>query len=580
MQHPSRPSILFVDLCAATIRRRALPLSHDVDLGGRGLAGSFLPAGPGPAWDAPESAVCFFPGRLAGVDLPGAGHLSVAFLSPRTGGVAHAAIGGCLAGALARADLAGVVVTGRSAGPVGLVIRDREAELVDAGALWGRPTGEIFAALDGHDGVACIGPAAVAGSPLATLAVDRRHTSGRAGLGLALAVKNLLFLTASGHGQIAVADPNGLHTARVAMERLIAASPALSGACGFGRHGTAALLDLTSGRRMLPTDNFRRTFFEETPSVNAPSLEAVFGATGEACPGCPVDCLRRTADGRLLPDIDALSHFTALLGLADPELAVAASALCRSAGLDAAGVAATLACRVEITGEVLSSPRVLEFLAAMAAGEGEGRVLSRGATAYAAAKGRPETAMGVKGLELPAFDPRGAYGLALSLAVLPGGPDPWGAGCLAHEILRKPVATDRFTFEGKARAVFLGENIAAAVGCLGGCPWLTLAVGLEEWALALSAVTGEAVSAGELARLGERTAFRERAINAGRGLAASDDDLPARFFSEPGTGGDGIAVPPLDRQAFLAARTKYYALRGLDADGRPRPEKAASLERA
>ena len=180
-------------------------------------------------------------------------------------------------------------------------------------------------------------------------------------------------------------------------------------------------------------------------------------------------------------------------------------------------------------------------------------------------------------MELPAFDPRGAYGLALGLAVSSVGPEAWRAGCLAHEVLRKPVATDRFRFAGKARAVFLGENAGAVLESLGVCPWLALAAGLEEWGQALSAVTGASVGAGDLARLGERFVFRERLVNAERGLSADADMLPECFFTEPGTGGDGITVPPLDRDAFLAARGKYYRLRGLAPDGRPEPGKAREL---
>jgi aldehyde:ferredoxin oxidoreductase len=579
MQHSPRPDILFVDLTRGATRRDALPPCARVDdPGGRGLAGVFADATGTRAFDDPEAVVCFFPGRLAGLDLPGAGHLSVVSPSPRTGGMACAAFGGRLAGALARARLAGVVVTGRAGRPVGLAIRDGEAELVDAGALWGQSTDALFAALGAYDGAAGIGPAAVAGSPLATLVADRWHMAGREGLGLALAAKRLLFLAATGHDPAPVADPAGLGAARAAMDRLIAASPALSGPCGFGRFGTAALVDLTNGRRMTPTRNFRQTFFPSVPDVNAPCLEARFGAHGAACPGCPVGCRRLTPDGRLLPDADALSHLTALLGLADADLALAANRFCFSAGLDPVAAAATLACHAEITDEEPSPARVLELLAAMAAMTGPGRELGRGAAAYARANGHPETAMCVKGLELPAFDPRGAYGLALSLAVGISGPDPWGAGCLAHEILRKPVATDRFTWSGKARAVFFGENAVAAAACLGGCPQLSVAVTLEEWALAFSAATGRSVTAGDLLRIGERTVFRERLQNARRGMAGSNDDLPQRFFTEPGTDGHGIDVPPLSRRAFLEARDRYFQLRGLDANSRPTPERAAALE--
>ncbi len=562
------PDILHVDLTGETILRRMLPPSlRDADLGGRGLAGALLDADPRLAWDAPEAAVVFAPGRLAGLDLPGVGHFHAAFRSPRTGGVARAGAGGRLAGALAGAGLAAVVVTGRARRPTGVAIRDGEARLVDATPLWGQPTDAIFAALGAHDGAAAIGPAAVAGSPLATLVADRWHGAGRAGLGPVLAAKRLLYLAATGHGPVPVADPAALAGARAAMERLVAAAPALSGPCGFGRFGPAALVDLTGGRRMQPTRHFRQTFFERAGSVNAPALEAAFGAHGVACPGCPVGCRRVAPDGRALPDADALSHLTALLGLSDPELAVGANAFCLGAGLDPAGAAAAVSARAARSGEELSPARVMELLAAMAAADDPGRPAGRDAGELA-----------VKGLELPAFDPRGACGLALALAVSPDGPDPWAGGCLSHEILRKPVATDRFTFEGKARAVFLGENAVAAAACLGGCPFFSLAVSLEEWALALAAVTGRPATAGDLARLGERTVFRERLQNARFGLGAAADDLPGLFFTEPGSSGDAVAVPPLSRAAFLEARAKYYRLRGLDAGGLPAPERAAALE--
>jgi len=562
-----RPNILYVDLTAATVRREPLPPGmREQASGGRGLAGVFLEASAHLACDDPGAAICFFPGRLAGLDLPGAGRTAVTGLSPRTGGLARGGLGGRIGGALARAGLAGVVVTGRAEQPCGLAVRDGQAELAAAGPLWGQSTDAVFAALGAYDGALAIGPAASAGSPLAGIAADRRHMAG-SGLGLAMAAKNLLFVAATGHGAPPAADPPALARARAAMERLIAASPALAGPCGLGRFGTAALVDLTSGRRMQPTDNWRRTFFPNVAAVNAPRLEALFPGHGVACPGCPVPCRRIAPGGRLLPDLDALSHFTALLGLADPGLAVAANALCQDSGLEAAGCAVALAGYAEAAGRPLGAPRVMELLAAMAAMDGEGRAISLAAPV-----------MAVKGLALPAFDPRGAYGLALSLAVATAGPDPWEGGCVAHELLRKPVATDRFAFEGKARAVFLGENAAAAVASLGGCPFLSLAVGLEEWALALSAVSGEAVTAGELARLGEGAVLRERRLNATRGLDVAADDLPQRFFTEPGSAGDGIDVPPLPRPAFLAAREKYYRLRGLDAAGRPLPQGWAGKE--
>jgi aldehyde:ferredoxin oxidoreductase len=572
------PCVLHVDLTRETACRLPQAAADRTrDLGGRGLAWAALDGRIHLAWDDPEAGLAFFPGRLAGLDLPGAGRLTAAWISPLTGLVADAGFGGRLGAALARAGLAGVVVTGRAAGPRGLVLRDREQALVDASALAGLPTPDVFAALVSLDGALVAGPAAWTGCRLAGAVVDRWHGPSRGGLGLAMAAKNFLFMAATGHGAVPVADARGLRLAREAMARLVGASPAL-GPGGLGRFGSAALMDLTHGRRMMPTHHFRATYFPRAPQVNAPRLEAVLGPTlGLACPGCPVACHRLAPGGLPFPGHDALSHFTALLGLADPGLAVAAQAACLAQGIDPVSLAVAMAGRAEATGGDPRPATVMELIAATAAGQGPGRELGLGAAALARAAGRPEAAMCSKGLELPAFDPRGAYGLALGCAVSAVGPDPWRAGCLAHEVLRKPVATDRFTFDGKARAVFLGENATAALDSLGACPWLTLGTGLEEWGQAISAATGQPTSAGDLGRAGERLVFRERQINTRRGLTAADDDLPGRFFTEPGTGGGGIAVPPLDRQAFLAARAKYYRLRGLTADGLPDPERAAAL---
>ena len=613
--------ILFIDLTTGRIRQE--PFSAEQrrrDGGGRSLAAAcFLaaqPPGPPPAFDDPAATVCLFPGGLAGYGLPGVSFAALLGRNPHTGGALAAAVPGGLGQGLARSGIAGLALTGRAGEPAILVVDGQGARLIPAGALAGQGTRAVFAALAPWRGAVVVGPAAWSGSRLAMAVADGVHPVGRGGSGLLLAAKNLLavivpdgaalrpavwpnpveaanaaaptdqrsqpapaegFNPADGadapnpadpseapdaFNPAGAADPAGLAAARAAMLRLIDASPALSGPCGFGRFGPAALLDLTAGRRMLPTRHFRQTFFADAALVSAPRLNALFAPRAVGCPGCPAPCRRVTEDGAVLPDGDALSHFTALLGLADPQLAAAANAACLDLGLDPPGAAAALAQQAENEERAVTSDEVLAGVNALAR-DGAGAILS---------------SLAVKGAALPGFDPRGAYGLALSLAVGASGPDPWGGLCLAHELLRKPVATDRFTFAGKARAVFLGENVAAAAGALGGCPFFTLAVGLEEWALAVAGATGEPASAADLARLGERAVFRERRINAQDGMGAADDDLPGLFFAEPGSSGDGIAVAPLSRADFLAARAGYYRLRGLTADGAPSDERAAALE--
>jgi len=100
---------------------------------------------------------------------------------------------------------------------------------------------------------------------------------------------------------------------------------------------------------------------------------------------------------------------------------------------------------------------------------------------------------------------------------------------------------------------------------------------MEEYAKVFRAVTGVFASAQDLLKIGERIVYRERMMNARNGFTAADDDLPARFFVMPGSEVGHIRVPPLDRTTFLEARSRYYAVRGLDVAGMPTREKAVEL---
>jgi aldehyde:ferredoxin oxidoreductase len=352
------------------------------------------------------------------------------------------------------------------------------------------------------------------------------------------------------------------------------------GRYGFTTFGTGSLFDLISARRMMPTDNFSRTHFAPAAELNAHAYATRYHPLKRGCETCPVACKRLSGDGRPLPDYDAMSHFTALIGNPMIELAMRAGDFCACLVLDPVSAASALACHREITGDALDPERVLALLLGMGTGEGPaaelGRELAQGAAGYAATHGHAELAMAVKGLELPAYDPRGAYGLALAYAVATHGGSTQRANPISHEVLRKPVATDRFSFAGKARGIKLGEDAAAAADSLALCPHMLLAAGLEEYARAFAAVTGHAATGGGLMACGARIDYQERLMNARNGFSAPDDDLPARFFNDPGSSSPDIPVPPLPRQDFLAARAAYYRIRGLTPDGLPTPEAAAA----
>jgi aldehyde:ferredoxin oxidoreductase len=88
----------------------------------------------------------------------------------------------------------------------------------------------------------------------------------------------------------------------------------------------------------------------------------------------------------------------------------------------------------------------------------------------------------------------------------------------------------------------------------------------------VSAVTGRDFDTQSLLRTGERIYVLERYLNSLNGFTCADDDLPERFFIEEGSSSAQIRIRPLDRQAFLDARSNYYRIRGYDEDGVPTQE--------
>ncbi len=546
-------------------------------IGGRGLAGSYLLPHVTRSWDDAQMPLILMAGPLVATASPTSGRMCVMSRSPLTGTVGDTSVGGSLGTELKSARLDGIVITGRSSGPCAIEIRDTSVVIRNASDLSGMQTGPICTRLKEKGAVVAIGPAAENGVVFSNIMVDGSFASGRNGLGLVMAAKNLKYVTVEGSGGVSVHDLDALKRAREDIFRLVAASPVLMGEHGIAHYGTPALYDLTDSRRMMPTANFRKTKFDAANSMNAHAYRKRYAPKRTGCKHCHILCKKVAEDGTHIPEFETMSHFSALLENNDIETVTRANAVCNEMGMDTISAATTLACYAEISGEKLSGERIISLLEEIGRGEGLGKELGQGSQVYAASKGRAASSITVKGQSLPAYDPRGAYGMALAYVTSTRGGCHLRAYPISHEILRKPVATDRFSFEGKARIIKIAEDINAVVDSLTACKFTFFGVTLEEYAKAFTAVTGVETTAHDLLTIGERICYHERIMNALNGFSSKDDDLPPRFFEEAGTSGAGIDVKPLSRDEFLRARANYYAVRGLDDDGMPTTEKAEKL---
>ena len=134
------------------------------------------------------------------------------------------------------------------------------------------------------------------------------------------------------------------------------------------------------------------------------------------------------------------------------------NALCNDLGLDTISAGSTIACAMELTengyidsdvrfGRADLFPQLLEDMAYRRDLGGE---MAEGSLRLATKFGHPELSMSVKGLEMPAYDPRGMQGQGLLYATSNRGACHMRGNMLGLEVLGLPKMIDRFQTQGKS----------------------------------------------------------------------------------------------------------------------------------
>jgi aldehyde:ferredoxin oxidoreductase len=212
-------------------------------------------------------------------------------------------------------------------------------------------------------------------------------------------------------------------------------------------------------------------------------------------------------------------------------------------------------------------------LIAMAYRRDVGAEMADGSLRLAQKYNRPDLSMSVKGLEMPAYDPRGMQGQGLLFATSNRGACHMRGNMLGLEVLGLPKLIDRFQVQGKSTYVILHQNTSAAIDSLVVCKFTNMGVAEEYFARVLSAVTGLKYATGDLVRVGERVWNLEKLYNLREGFTRADDTLPPRILQEavaegPSKGWVSHLEPML---------VEYYRSRGWDENGVPKAAKLHEL---
>jgi aldehyde:ferredoxin oxidoreductase len=291
-----------------------------------------------------------------------------------------------------------------------------------------------------------------------------------------------------------------------------------------------------------------------------------------------------TAEG---PEYETIWSLGSDCGIKEFDAIIKAHHLCNELGLEPISLGSTVAAAMELnekgyipeedlqgwTLEFGNASAIVEAVWRIAYKVGFGKQLALGSRKLCQLYGHPELSMSVKGLDMPAYDPRGIKGIGLEYATANRGGCHVTGYTVSPEIVGIPEKIDPLTIEGKAQWVKTFQDFTCTVNSTVNCLFTTFALGAKDYADLLSTVTGWDISEDEIMKIGERIYNLERFIMGKLGFSDKDDTLPPRLLKEPMPEGAAKGhVVELDKM-----KGEYYKLRGW-VNGIPTPKKLKELE--
>lgn len=544
---------------------------------------------------SPENMLIFATGPATGTKSPNSGrHHVMALKSPFTGSIGSGNTGGKWGAKLKFTGYDGVIITGKSEKQVYLSIIDGKAELHDAEKIWGKNSVETSEWLrNEHNqskaGVSCIGPGGENLVPMAVIMNEEHRAAGRTGLGAVMGSKNFKAIIVEGNEKPKIAKPEEFEAkVKEHVEKLKE-----NGVTGQGlpTYGTAVLVNIVNQSGLFPTNNWQIGVDSDAEKISGETLTEKHLIGKNPCWGCVVACGRKTKvdsgkykiDYTEGPEYESIWALGATTGINDMGAVIKANDNCDIYGIDPISTGSTIAAAMELyeKGKIPdedikgldlkfgNADTVVELSKMTAFREGLGYWIGEGSKKLCEHYGAPDLSMQVKGLEMPAYDPRGAKGIGLNYATANRGGCHVTGYTIAAEILGD---VDRFTTEGKASLTITFQDFTCVVNSAVNCLFLTFALGLDEYVEIIGPVTGWDVTAEELLKTGERITNLERMIINKFGITGKDDTLPKRLLEEkmPEGPSEGQTVD------LETMKQEYYKLRGW-VDGIPTAEKIKEL---
>lgn len=578
-------------------------------LGGKGFGAKllydFLPPNVDPL--SPQNLLMYCTGPLTGTLAPCNRHCIVT-KSPLTGTFADSYAGGHFGQELKYAGYDVVIIRGKAEKLVYLQILDDDIQVVNAEHLRGLDTYQTYETLqsDVNDRtvkISCIGPAGENLVKFALIDCDYHRQAGRCGAGAVMGSKNLKAVVARGTKGISVADREKLTKEVQKIYHDMAVSEKET-ARWLKRGGTPAFVRFSNLQGFYPVKNFQDGFSETAENLDDVNQRKSYWIREYGCFACPLHCskigmIRKGPYAGQICDVIEYENgglLGANCGIDDVEAVAYTQNLCDRLGLDGISTGNIVGFTMECYEKGILKRRdvesldltfgnwkaQIELINLIAYRKSIGDILAEGVMRAARyiGKGAEKLAVHIKGLESPAWGPRGSPGEGLALATADRGGCHQRAWPIGFEVFGDTWpgghALERLSIEGKADAVIWEQNHLAALYSLVICEIFSHAgITNESYLRLLSATTGWDMTYSKLLEYGERTWNLIRLFNWREGFRRSDDNLPSRFK-------EALPSGPAKGHKFTDENInkmldEYYDKRGWDKEGKPKRKKLDEL---
>jgi len=506
----------------------------------------------------PNNKVILAPGIVTGTPAPSSGRISVGGKSPLTGTIKETNAGSPFPQKLARLGIKAIIVEGqpKEQGKFWLLhITKDGAKLVPADEWVGKGLYEVFPAIfEKYGGLKKVSIMAigVAGEKKMAMAgvcfndIDGRPSryAARGGMGAVLGSKGLKFIVVDDTDApgVEIVNKELFDQGRKKLTEALRTHDITKPGGALNSYGTAVLVNIINEAGAYPTRNFREGRFEGAAKTSGETIAEIckkrggVGRMGHPChPGCIIQC------SNIYPKPDGTEHvscieyesdwaFGANCGIDDLDDIAELVRLANDYGLDTIEAGGTIAVAMEAgLAEFGDGKKAIELMHEIAKGTPLGHILGNGAAVTGKTFGVVRVP-GVKGQNMPAYEPRAIKGIGVTYATSTMGADHTSGYTIAPEILGVSGKVDPFKVE-KAE---LSRNFQAATAFLdatGHCLFIAFAIldipsGFEGMVEECNGVLGTNWTTEDAANIGLEILKMERAFNEAAGFTKVHDRLP------------------------------------------------------